>query len=549
MICNAKIRRKEFLIQLGHSVILTAESGLQFNILDDEWKILPTKSKGHLIPMAWLHESAMPDEHWHLLIDVYTTYARTKAASTTFGIVGNTKTYFANGIPKLIELKVKWSGLPTHQKKSFNQVFGTLCKLGYKRFTDYHNFTKNHLDKENKNNLDPARGALTDIEFDAAAKLTNNNLAAIDWSRHTDLPFFQSNAFSHVRTFVANKLMLASIRRPIQLSLLKWCDLIPAGASFGDRGIEGMNEIGTLGASTLQLRVFHAKEKGSSHPRSHPERYPIHLSEDLSLALTKYKQFCLRGLELTLKASGLKVGQDVLLEISNNIPIFPSVELFKWQASSLEAFKIAFTSTSTLFHAADHQLTFSLNVPSDRASFCHVSNNRIRHTALTRGAQQGLEPVQLARITGVTVPAARHYVDMNYESRRLIDEKYLGNEFLKRAFSRSVTLAPEGEEIIMGHNFNEVGGTRSKPECTTCNAQLGRPLGCYGCPNFRPFLEADHRSELNIAQNKLDVNRKFLLNPLETGSIEKLEIQIEWIKLTVAICDENLLKQKAVDAK
>ena len=62
-------------------------------------------------------------------------------------------------------------------------------------------------------------------------------------------------------------------------------------------------------------------------------------------------------------------------------------------------------------------------------------------------------------------------------------------------------------------------------------------------------MEADHRAELNIAQNKLDANRKFLLNPLETGSIRKLEIQIEWVKLTIAICDELLLKQKAIDVK
>ena len=546
---SAKSRRKECLVRLEHSLVVTAKSGLQVNILDDEWRLLPTSSKGYLIPIAWLHNSAMSDQDWHIIVDVYTHYVRTKAASTAFGVVGNTRRYFTDGIPELSEIKGKWSGLPTHQKKSLNQVFGTLCKLGRKRFVDYHNFTKNHLDKETNNNLDPTKGALTDIEFDSFAKLVNNKLASVDWSRHTDLPFYQSTAFALVRTAVASKLMLAAIRRPIQLSALKWCDLIPAGASFRDRDIEEMNEIGTLGASTLQLRIFHAKVKGSSNSRSHPERYPLHLSEELSLALVKYKRFCLRGVTLILEASDSKVEQEELLLIANNIPIFPSAKLFKWQVRCLETFKCAFTPTSTLFHATDQQLTFRFKVPSDRVPICRVSNNRIRHTALTRGAQQGLSILQLARITGVTVPAARHYVDMDYESRRLIDENYLGNEFLKRTFSGSVTLAPDGEEMILGHHFNEVGGVKSKPTCNTCKAQLGRPLGCYGCPNFRPFLEADHRAELNIAQNKLDANRKFLLNPLETGSIRKLEIQIEWVKLTIAICDELLLKQKAIDVK
>jgi hypothetical protein len=35
-------------------------------------------------------------------------------------------------------------------------------------------------------------------------------------------------------------------------------------------------------------------------------------------------------------------------------------------------------------------------------------------------------------MTGVTVPAARHYIDLDYVSRREIDTKYIGNEFLKK---------------------------------------------------------------------------------------------------------------------
>ena len=549
MTSSIRTRRKEHLTSLKQALVISARSGLQVNVLDDHWKILPTTGKGHTILVAWLHNSMMPDEEWRLIVDTYTHYVRTKAASTAYGIVANTEAHLAGGIPQLTQLKAKWSGVPTHQKKSLNQFFGALCKLGHKGFTGHHSFTKKHLDKENRNSLDPAKGTLTDFEFDSFAKLINNNLSSIDWSRRNDLSFYQSQAFRNVCGAVANKLMLASVRRPIQLSILKWSDLIPSGASFKDLNISSLNEIGTLGAPTLQLRVFHAKEKGGGNPRFHPERYPLHLSEELSLALVQYKRFCLRGVTLMLEASDLEVDQEELLHIANDAPLFPDISLFGWRVRSLEAFRSAFTSSSTLFHASDAQLTLRLKVPSDRMANCTVTNNRIRHTVLTRGAQQGLPAVQLARITGVTVPAVRHYIDMDYDSRRLIDANYVGNELLKRAFSGSIAMAPEGDEIILGHDFNEIGGTKIRHSCTNCKAQLGRPLGCYGCPNFRPFLEADHRAELKFAQDKLNTNRAFLLNPLEINSIRRLETQIEWIRLTIAVCDEMLAKQRIIDAK
>lgn len=547
---SVKVRRQERLAGLNQAMLVTAKSGLKINIMDGQWKILSNVSKGHAIPVAWLHDSLMPDDEWQLCVDVFIWYVRTKSAGTVFGIVGNTKDHLAKGIPDLTQLKGKWSGLPTHQKKSLNQFFGTLCKLGHKRFNDFHAFTRAHLDKEKRNTLDPKTGSMTGFEFDSLAKLINTSLGAVDWSQQRDLAFYRSNAFSKVRTFVANKLMLSTVRRPIQLSVLKWCDLIPAGASFKDRNISPHNELSSLGSPTLQLRVFYAKEKRDSHQRSHPERYPIHLSEDLSETLHQYKRLCLHGLQLALEESGLAVSEQDLIHMVTNVPIFPDVELFKWEMHSLELFKHAFTEASSLFHAADQMLTMELRgIPSDRAPTCTASNNRIRHTVLTRGAQAGLPAAQLARITGVTVPAARHYVDMDYESRRLVDVNYVGNEFLRRAFSGSISLAQEGEEEILGHDFNEVGGAKSARTCKTCKTDLGRPLGCYGCPNFRPILEANHRAELQIAIDKLSANRAFLLNPLEANSIRKLQKQIEWIKLTIGVCDEMLARRSAIDAQ
>lgn len=547
---SIKGRRMQLLARLKLPMILTAKSGLQVDVMDNQWKILPTQSKGHCIPVAWLHDSLMSDEEWQLCVDVFAFYVRTKSASTAYGLVGNTQTHLANGIPEFVELKAKWSGLPTNQKKSLNQFFGTLRKLGHKQFGEFHDYAKSHLDKDKKNSLDPTRGSLTDFEFDSLAKLINTTLGRIDWSQQRDLCFYSSQAFSQVRTAIANKLLLATVRRPVQLSLLKWCDLVPAGASFMDQRIDPANELGTLGSPTLQLRVFYAKEKNSSHQRCHPERHPIPLSEDLSTTLVQYKRMFMRGLSLLLGNSGLLVSEADLLRLAEYVPIFADATLFAWKVDSLELFNAAFTEASTLFHASDQSLTMDLRkIPSDRSPICKATNNRIRHTVLTRGAQAGLPVAQLARITGVTVPAARHYIDLDYKSRRMIDVAYVGNEFLKRAFSGSVSLVPNGDEIIVGHDFNEVGGAKSARICSSCKSVLGRPIGCYGCPNFRPILEADHRAELQIATDKFVANRHYLLNPLEANSTGKLQKQIEWIKLTIEVCDEILAKRRSIDAE
>lgn len=550
---NSRSSRRVLRARKKQATLITAKSGLIVNIFDAEWQMLPHKGKGHLIPVAWLHNSDMPDEDWNLIIDVYSHYVRAKAASTAIGIVTNTKPFLVHGFPELSSLRTIWSGLQTNHKKGLNQFFGTLSKLGHKRFDTYHAFTTKHLDKYIRNVFDPSKGALSDYEFDSLAKQINNRLCEFDWSTTQNLSFYRStNGFNEVRNSVAIKLMVSIVRRPIQLSVLKWSDVIPAGASFNDINITAADEIGTIGAQTLQLRVFHAKANGNSSPRAFPERYPIHLSEDLSATLLEYKKLCMRGLSLLMESSGLKLDQAELLIIINNIPILPDTGLFDVQLDSSAMVKSLFTPHSTVFHCSDSSLTSTIRnikIASDRVTGCIATNNRIRHTVLTRGAQEGLSAVHLARITGVTVPAARHYVDMDYKSRRLIDEKYIGNEFLKRAFGGTITLVPEGEEIIFDHEFNEVGGVRSTRTCRTCQTKLGRPLGCYGCPNFRPILEANHKGVLELAEDKLRANQAFLLNPLRTKTIEKLQRQIEWVKLTITLCDEILAKQRAIDVE
>jgi hypothetical protein len=535
------------------TLTFTCHSGLKVNAFEDEWTLLAHRGKGWRVKVGWVHSGKMPDLDRTMILDVLMFYARTKAASTTSGVICNAGPYLKDGVPTLTSLKSTWSGLKTNQKKGLNQFFGTLKNLGNKQFEEFHEFTSTHLDKDKRNSLDPSKGALSEIEFDSLAKQINSNLREFDWTVERPLTFYQSSSFfSNVRNLMTNKLMLSIVRRPIQLSAMKWADVIPAGETFNDTDVSANDEIGTIGAQTLQLRVFIAKVKGNKSGRGRPERYPLHLSEELSNALLKYKNFYRNGVLLLMKSSGIAVGNSELTQLLKNMPIFPSYDLFNAEFDSLNSFTSFFTEHSTAFHVGEDAITTTLryvSFDSERDPHCIATSNRIRHTVLTRGAQDGLPSVVLAKITGVTVPAARHYIDLDYKSRRMVDINYIGNDFLKRIFDDQIAEIPSDEDCVVDNQFNPVGGLKNRHSCASCSTVQGKPVGCYGCPNFRPILEANHRAVLTSAQDKRDVNRNSLINPLFSRSIEKLDKQIERIKYTIAVCDDILSKQRAIDAE
>lgn len=533
--------------------MFTCLSGIRVNAFEDTWTLLANRGKGSRVAVGWIHSGKMLDNDRELILEVLMFYARTKAASTTSGVNCNAGPYLRRGIPTLAVLKTIWSGLKTNQKKGLNQFFSTLTQLGNKQFEEFHDFTSTHLDKNKRNALDPSKGALSAIEFDSLAKQINSNIREFDWTVERHLTFYQSsNLFGSVRNLVSSKLVLSIVRRPIQLSSMKWADVVPAGATFNDPSVNAVDEIGTLGARTLQLRMFIAKVKGGQSGRGLPERYPLHLSEELSNALLRYKHFYRNGLRLLIKSSRITVDHSELTQLMENMPVFPSHDLFSAEFDSLNTFRGFFTEHSTVYHVGESAITNAFRVvsfDSERTSDCVATSNRIRHTVLTRGAQDGLPAVILAKITGVTVPAARHYIDLDYKSRRMIDTKYIGNEFLKRIFDEHISEIPDEEDCVLDHQFKPVGGLKSIRKCDSCSTAQGKPVGCYGCPNFRPILEANHRSVLASAQDKRDVNRKSLVNPLLRRSIEKLDKQIERIQYTIEVCDDILAKQRAIDAK
>jgi hypothetical protein len=530
---------------------IEAKSGLMVHVTADTWQLLPTVQRGWKVDVSWIWDTNLPETDRSTILEVYTQYARTRAASTTAGIIASTKAFLSSGIPDLPALQGKWSGLRKHQKKRLNQFFATLVKLGRSEYQAHHEFTKANLDAETSNILHPQKGALDEKEYESLCAFLNLRLQSVDWDAERTIDFFESkDLFGRIRAAVSNKLLTMIVRRPIQISALKWCDLIPAGCSFEDESIDSAHEVGDIGNGQLQLRVFYAKRTGSDNWRDTPEQYPIPLSESMSDTLIRYKQLFNCGLGLLLERSNLQISHQQLLAITKYMPIFMSVDFYRLTFSRIGDVASLFTFYSRAFHCSGAAIASSMHwvpVESARTKECRATSNRLRHTVLTRGAQHGFDATTLATITGVTTPAARHYIDLDYESRRMIDDLYLGSRFLSEIFTAPLEEIPEDDECVTDQAFNPVGGLRSTQNCATCPSLMGRPVGCYGCNNFRPILEADHGRVLKYAESKLAANSTRLLSPKDKLSLEKLEKQISRIRMTIKACDEVLRSRRGIE--
>jgi hypothetical protein len=169
-----------------------------------------------------------------------------------------------------------------------------------------------------------------------------------------------------------------------------------------------------------------------------------------------------------------------------------------------------------------------------------VGNNRIRHTALTNAARKGCLGPELAQLTGVTLDAVKSYVDLSNEARCDINNALSDNHILN-GFGRIPIVELQSQKgFIQLNELDEELAVISKPhDCSSCKSNLGKPLGCYPCQNFKPLAEANHQYYLDKAERKLALNSVPNTNALST---RKLREVVFYIQATIQACDTWKLK-------
>ena len=129
------------------------------------------------------------------------------------------------------------------------------------------------------------------------------------------------------------------------------------------------------------------------------------------------------------------------------------------------------------------------------------------------------------------------------ETRVLIDQKFIANDFLVKAFSTSVSDLLQSDETAIENDFGDAfGKSKGVKQCSGC--KRSKPLGCYGCDNFSALASADHRSERVKAQGKYEYR-------IKTGdapqALLELKKQIRYIDATIIACDQVLQQQSTLE--
>lgn len=303
--------------------------------------------------------------------------------------------------------------------------------------------------------LDPEKGPLTDLEFEAIQVALNNAYAQgqID-TEHLLLCY----------------LLMALGVRPVQLASLKCSDLVVPGEPTGD----------------YLLKVPRAKQ-----------REQLERSEFKVRKLTRQIGDPLAAHVQNIQAEFADRLQDVC-----EAPLFPQRK--RKDDMVMPGFE---------YHSTSHSLTYKaiavfakLRVPSERLEGAiPVSAIRLRRTFATRAAEEGWPQLVLAELMDHSdIKNVEIYVGLTSRIRAEFSRKIaMDMAPLALAFAGKI-IRSEDESIRPGpaSRIIDLRVDRSGASMGSCgsNAHCGfvRPVACYGgCYDFEPWLDGPHEAALD----------------------------------------------------
>ena len=489
------------------------KSDLVNKIYSEKWKLSTLSTRGLTTDLTRLYILELGYKDTHMLLDVFKYWARTMAAGTTESRMGAIcriiSKYGFQMISDSYFLKASYAQLTTSHKKSLNTLFLVLHDIFLnKEFKVQRAWCKNNLPDEKVNPHDPVNGAYSDTEFN-----THLDKALIDVSinRSEWLAKKEDTIFLTYSAAICRIIALISSRRAAQLCQCKVCDLSDYGVNNDDIHID----------QKLISIIFHKSKINDAGFRAMPEGDYFPFSEFFSQIIINYladykallKSYC-----VTFKA----VFQQVPLEC---FPLFPELLSIKSKNDLLSP-----NMHSGLLHRNLGRILTSVT----------FSINRVRHSTITRGMELDLNNAELARLTGVTIPAVKNYKDLTPQSRHLINERFSKNNLLALSFKWTQQDYNKHFDKIYTDEFGrELGGVKKDLGCYGCTKKLGAPLGCYlcGADLFIPFIEADHQSQLNKAQAKQDFLEKVGANHHQLFEIKGI---IKRIQAIIQLQNEQL---------
>ena len=495
--------------------IFTAKEEFVNKTYSERWKLSNSSTRGKSTSLVRLYELGLSYGDTCLLLDVFKYWARTTSPGTTdsrIGVVCNIiKIHGFLVISDATYLKSIYGSFTTSFKKNINYLFLVLHDRFLKfEFKEQRAWAKDNLPSESVNPHDPVNGAYSDNEFN---NYIDSAMVGISTDRNAWLERGSQTSFRIYSNALCHLFSLISSRRPAQLGQCKICDLSVYSDRKDDVHVDGQVIEIIFHKSKINNSGFRAKPEGSYFPFSE------FFSNIISIYLIDYKTM----LEGFCKSFDCKFKELPWA----SYPLFPDILSIK----SKDDLKSP-SMHSDLLHR-------TLSIVTSHADY---SIARVRHTAITRGMELGLNTPQLARLTGVTTSAIKNYKDLTPQSRQMINERFSKNAFLGNSFSWTLQDYNENFGVVHTDEFGcNLGGIQKEVGCSSCSKKLGAPLGCYACGAdlFVPFLEGDHKSQLIKAQAKKEFLEKNGANHHQTFEID---IIIRRIKQVIAV-QNNIIKR------
>ncbi|MFV0486418.1 MAG: hypothetical protein ACK5NL_04415 [Vibrio fluvialis] len=403
---------------------------------------------------------------------------------------------------------------------------------------------------------DPEKGAYNEEEVREIAEKTR--LAYLDiyetTKKHIELHCWRKlewHQFYRLGTMIAATLNAVLVRRGCQLNQMKWSDILPIQVPFRshrDSQTDIPRQDYTFSdVEHLKLRVFRGK---AGKFRQDAERSPHIIDPTLSQWILHYRRLYQYALNRNLLNQGIKLRPHELNDIMWRSPVFSATQIFKMFFGSKDVLFSALGHQSNVFHLTSSHInnnirkySDTLNLTSSRNPNLCLSNNRHRHTVGTKLARQGKDNVQISHVLGNTPSAANGYIDLDLAARSDIDEAMVGVKLFTQYSTMSVEkLKSQYSQEVVNEFDQKQGLILNRKSCETCGAQLGKPLGCYGCANFRPHVDGDHRGNLTKALSKLNTNQGYAAQE----TLRRIELCVLWIRATIWACEEMKNAQRGL---
>ncbi|MFT6986469.1 MAG: hypothetical protein ACJAT7_002305 [Psychromonas sp.] len=516
-----------------------------FDVFDDTWQ-LDTKDYLYL---KWMLDIGYDDQ---TLTNLRVLLAETahQLSYNSVRIRCNSLKFLGNNLSP-VAFQLKWLSILDSYKNVLASTFSFAVKNRMYQFQEITNYiSENYSPTKWSGNLilDPQKGCYSEVEYQSIMEQLRLASDAV----HTKTMGF--NTLDQQASFIAAQLIIALVRRPVQLSELKWADILPVGQHFSEHRQspkESVPESEPLFSDVecWHIRIFKGKD---GQFRGSVESTSKRLEPDLSILILRYRQRYENTLIESLKKQTIILTDDERHQIMLRCPLFADSSLFTTSFSNKANLFKALGIMSNSFHKKSLYIRTNikrfmekLNIKSDRNNDkLTLSNNRIRHTILTSGAKMGLTSSYLAAITGVVEGSVKPYIDLDFESRVDIDQAFIQNSILSRFAKTSVSDLLKQDGFVIRNEFDEEIGIQENPaNCSSCASKLGAPMGCYPCDNFVANEDGNHQEYLDKALHKYKVNK---IEGNKT-TVKKLKIIIMYIQGTINICNERKLTKRGVE--